>query len=1183
LSLVTLKTHTMKTKQFLQIFFLTTLFLFVQNVYAQFDGGTGTPEDPYLISTADQLNAIRNSQGENRSYKLTQDIDLGAWIATNADPDIQTNGWLPIDVARKILDGDGHKITGFWYHRTTGNGLGLFHQVNVEIADNEYGNEAIIKNLTIEIDITQKIIGNANTAALIGIVNGNEDSAVPVQIINCHVKGDIESNGTAGGLVGRTQAPLELIDCSFTGTIKSKNDWDSPVGGLIGQKYEGRASFLIKGCSVTNSSITSVHSNVGGIGGVIGPNATIEDCSVETTTITSVGVAGGLIGNWGNRAVADNFRFASILKNSHSTASVTGDQHIGGLIGKVEVRPGTISEEAEERALAFDIINCYAEGDLAGSSNIGGLVGSYVSNGDLTIDGSMIDSCWTKVTVTSSYGEVGGLVGNSAGCKNLEVKNSHSEIKNTIQWGGNVGGLVGTFGASEGDNSHLFNCYATGSITGSDVGGLVSQYKSAGSIQNCYATDTITGGGNLGGLIASINTTGDYPLQIINCYRTGNVGNSICAFAGGLVGLFDSGSGSIIDSCRVEGDVTNSYNASGGLVGSSAASKNLTISHSYFIGNVLGGNYAGGLAGIFGAGETDGSAIRDSYVLGNIKGDHSGGLVGKHQSTGLIEKAFVAGHITGGYWSDNVSGGGLISDASYPFTLSQSYASGSAIGYHNVGGLVGRYLAGAGGSVIENCYTLDSITGEYGTNGIGGLVGNVAVADDESNILINNSFALNPSITADGAKGVLVGGGDAKVTATGCYAYSGLNTVAANTAIATFIDKAAIVSQTTYESKGWDFDNTWVWGNEYYRLPVLKDLAGQPVMQPEHLPLSGNAALNALALSKGTLTPDFAPETFTYTAEVLHAVENITITATAPEEDNAIVTGTGEQALEEGDNVFTVHVAAEDQVTTADYTVTVHRISALADAALSALSVSEGTLTPAFDPETEQYTVSVAFPVESIDITATANNGNATLTGTGTQPLAVGPNTLTVIVTSEDGTTTKNYVILVTRTAAATDATLKSLTATPGTMTPAFSASVTDYTVNVANAVTSITLTAVANDANATLTGDGLKDDLVIGDNDFDIVVTAEDVTVTKTYHVKVVRASGTAINHPDSKVRFYTTAQTIVVEGAEGTIILTDVAGVSQKFISQGTQTRIPVPAKGVYLLTVNKVTYKVIMSYEL
>ena len=83
------------------------------------------------------------------------------------------------------------------------------------------------------------------------------------------------------------------------------------------------------------------------------------------------------------------------------------------------------------------------------------------------------------------------------------------------------------------------------------------------------------------------------------------------------------------------------------------------------------------------------------------------------------------------------------------------------------------------------------------------------------------------------------------------------------------------------------------------------------------------------------------------------------------------------------------------------------------------------------------------------------------------------------------------------------DATLKSLTITPGTLN--FSKNVTSYTVNVNSNVNSVSIKAVANDSTSTvsipknlnLTGDNTK---------FSIVVTAKDKT-TKTYTINVVKA----------------------------------------------------------------------------
>jgi hypothetical protein len=88
-----------------------------------------------------------------------------------------------------------------------------------------------------------------------------------------------------------------------------------------------------------------------------------------------------------------------------------------------------------------------------------------------------------------------------------------------------------------------------------------------------------------------------------------------------------------------------------------------------------------------------------------------------------------------------------------------------------------------------------------------------------------------------------------------------------------------------------------------------------------------------------------------------------------------------------------------------------------------------------------------------------------------------------------------------------TDATLSNLSVSSGALSPAFASATTSYDVSVPNATSSITLTATTTDANATVTGDGVKS-LKVGANKFKITVTAEDTSVTKDYTVTVTRAA---------------------------------------------------------------------------
>ncbi|MFT4102824.1 MAG: cadherin-like beta sandwich domain-containing protein [Burkholderiaceae bacterium] len=96
-------------------------------------------------------------------------------------------------------------------------------------------------------------------------------------------------------------------------------------------------------------------------------------------------------------------------------------------------------------------------------------------------------------------------------------------------------------------------------------------------------------------------------------------------------------------------------------------------------------------------------------------------------------------------------------------------------------------------------------------------------------------------------------------------------------------------------------------------------------------------------------------------------------------------------------------------------------------AALTGLTVSAGTLSPAFSSSTTRYTMTVSNSIALLTLTPIASSGTASITVNGTAvasgsasgaiSLAVGDNTLTVVVASSTGAST-TYTLLVTRSAA---------------------------------------------------------------------------------------------------------------------------------------------------------------------
>jgi hypothetical protein len=176
---------------------------------------------------------------------------------------------------------------------------------------------------------------------------------------------------------------------------------------------------------------------------------------------------------------------------------------------------------------------------------------------------------------------------------------------------------------------------------------------------------------------------------------------------------------------------------------------------------------------------------------------------------------------------------------------------------------------------------------------------------------------------------------------------------------------------------------------------------------------------------------------------------------------------------------------------------------------LRSLAVTGETLEPAFASDVTAYTVSVAKSVTEVTITAGKDHPNQTVEGDGKKALSADSVVLPVSVTAEDGVATKTYAITVKRAAtASSDATLKTLAASSGTLTPAFDPSVTDYTDTVPYSVESVTITGTANHKFAKVGNGGtvVASALEVGANGpYSLVVLAEDLSV-KTYTVTVVR-----------------------------------------------------------------------------
>lgn len=196
---------------------------------APFGGGDGSDVDPWLICTADHLNAVAGAPGGlGSSYLLFDDIDMSVLsgdfnvIGTLSQP---FNGYF---------DGDGYEIENLTIDRSNQGHVGLFgyvggggQVVNIRIVNadvvGDYGvgvlvgeNHGIISRVL----TTGSVTGDEFVGGLVGNNWGDISESYSLAEVN----GDFR----VGGLVGRHRGGME--DCYAAGPVTGS----SSAGGLIG-------------------------------------------------------------------------------------------------------------------------------------------------------------------------------------------------------------------------------------------------------------------------------------------------------------------------------------------------------------------------------------------------------------------------------------------------------------------------------------------------------------------------------------------------------------------------------------------------------------------------------------------------------------------------------------------------------------------------------------------------------------------------------------------------------------------------------------------------------------------------------------------------------------------------------------------------------------------------------------
>ncbi|MEI7419723.1 MAG: cadherin-like beta sandwich domain-containing protein, partial [Actinomycetes bacterium] len=221
----------------------------------------------------------------------------------------------------------------------------------------------------------------------------------------------------------------------------------------------------------------------------------------------------------------------------------------------------------------------------------------------------------------------------------------------------------------------------------------------------------------------------------------------------------------------------------------------------------------------------------------------------------------------------------------------------------------------------------------------------------------------------------------------------------------------------------------------------------------------------------------------------------VTVSAAATDID-ATVEVSGNTDLSPGDNTISIKVTAANGAV-ANYSFTAHVIVLSSDPSLATFTVNgEDALAGA--------TINVSSDVTDATVVVQTSNSNATFEITSGTALAIGSNTLTVVVTAEDGIATRTYNVVVVR---------ESNNTNLGTI------QIGTETVNAGDifdapaGTTSVVVSATAEDVNATVEVLGTSG-LRPGNNTATVVVTAQNGAIARyTFTIRVALSDNTDLS----------------------------------------------------------------------
>ena len=261
--------------------------------------GTGTAEDPYLISDASQLRWFAsqvNDNGKNSiCAQLTNDIDLN-----NVE-------WTPIgkfssSAYKGTFDGQYHEIKNLKITGSASNHYGLFGVVST----------GTVKNLTVSGEVV--ISGSGSSTYGIAAIAGSLNSTGTIE--NCINKATVSGNYNTAGIVGYIGSRGGTIkSCANLGNISGSNN----VGGIVGYAYN---KVTVDQC-YNRGAIEATVSKAGGIVGYMNDGSAKFSNCYTTGTVTAKSDSNPVVGKKSSGSISDCYYLDTLGTDSNATSKTS--------------------------------------------------------------------------------------------------------------------------------------------------------------------------------------------------------------------------------------------------------------------------------------------------------------------------------------------------------------------------------------------------------------------------------------------------------------------------------------------------------------------------------------------------------------------------------------------------------------------------------------------------------------------------------------------------------------------------------------------------------------------------------------------------------------------------------------------------------------------------------------------